>query len=66
MQGLGITTYLLSQLEAIAKENGFVGFTATVLRENSAMLHLFKKRYPNAVSKSQGGAEILVTMDFNR
>ncbi len=65
MQGLGITTYLLSQLEAIAKENGFVGFTATVLRENSAMIHVFKKRYPNAIVHSQGGAEILVKMDFD-
>ncbi|MGD9366664.1 MAG: GNAT family N-acetyltransferase, partial [Desulfobacteraceae bacterium] len=48
MQRLGISSYLLAQLETIAKENGFTGFTATVLKENKGMLHVFKKRYPNA------------------
>ncbi len=66
MQGQGVTTYLLSQLEAIAKENGFKGFTATVLKENKAMIHVFKKRYPNAKLDAQAGAEILIIMDFDK
>jgi acyl-CoA hydrolase/GNAT superfamily N-acetyltransferase len=65
MQAQGITTYLLMQLEAIAKENGFKGFTATVLKENQAMMHVFKKRYPNAEINALGGAEILIIMDFD-
>lgn len=64
MQGLGIGTQLLAQLESIAKENGFIGFTATVLNENEAMLHIFKQRYPDAQIHSSGGGEMLVKMDF--
>jgi hypothetical protein len=55
----------LAQLETIAKENGFTGFTATVLKENKGMLHVFKKRYPNAQMSIQGGGEVLVVMDFD-
>lgn len=65
MQRLGISSYLLAQLETIAKENGFTGFTATVLKENKGMLHVFKKRYPNAELTIQGGGEVLVVMDFD-
>jgi len=64
MQGLGISTHLLVQLESIAKENGFKGFTATVLEENKAMLHVFHKRYPNVKVENMGGSEILMVMDF--
>ena len=45
-QGMGVTSHMLPQLEKIATENGFVGFSATVLKENRAMLSVFKKRYP--------------------
>lgn len=61
---MGIGGHMLDQLEAIAVENGFKGFTANVLRENSAMIHLFKKRYANATFDSTGGNEIMVVMDF--
>jgi acyl-CoA hydrolase/GNAT superfamily N-acetyltransferase len=64
MQGLGVSSQLLAQLELIAEENGFKGFIATVLNENHAMLHVFKKRYPNADIKHMGGGEIFVVMDF--
>jgi len=63
-QGMGIASYLLSALETIARENGFKGFCATVLRENAAMIHVFKKHYPNAKSISSSGSEIIFQMDF--
>jgi acyl-CoA hydrolase/GNAT superfamily N-acetyltransferase len=63
-QGMGISSLLLTRLEVIAVENGFKGFTATVLRENGAMLHVFKKRYPHMDSSNTGGGELAVIMDF--
>jgi acyl-CoA hydrolase/GNAT superfamily N-acetyltransferase len=65
MQGCGIATHLLGVLETIAKENEFRGFSATVLRENTAMLHVFKKRYPHAEITLSGGGEMVVVMDFD-
>ncbi len=63
-QGMGIASYLLERLEDIAIVNNYKGFCATVLRENSAMIRVFKKRYPNARVKSLG-SEIYIQMDFN-
>jgi acyl-CoA hydrolase/ribosomal protein S18 acetylase RimI-like enzyme len=63
-QGLGIASYLLGELEKIARENGYTGFLATVLRENAAMVHVFKKRYPDARTAPSEG-EIEVFMDFD-
>ena len=63
-QGMGIASHLLATMEAIAKENQFTGFTATVLRENTAMLHVFKKRYPNAKTSISGGSDVTLLMDF--
>lgn len=63
-QNMGIASYLLSVLEKIAKENDYTEFSATVLKENSAMLKVFKKRYPNAQFKAIGGNEISVLMKF--
>jgi hypothetical protein len=52
-------------LEKIARENDFTGFSATVLRENAAMIHVFKKRYPHAEISLSGGGEMVVVMDFD-
>lgn len=52
--GQGIASYLLQQLETIARKNGFNGFVATTLTQNSAMIHVFKKRYPEATTKREG------------
>jgi acyl-CoA hydrolase/RimJ/RimL family protein N-acetyltransferase len=64
-QGKGISSHMLVQLESIARENGFKGFTATVLKENKPMMHVFKKRYPNLKDNSMGGGEIMMIMDFD-
>jgi acyl-CoA hydrolase/RimJ/RimL family protein N-acetyltransferase len=63
-QGMGIASYLLEVLEKIAKENSYTGFSATVLGENAAMIHVFKKRYPNVKTKMMGGSDLSVLMDF--
>ena len=63
-QGMGIASYLLGELEHIAKENNYKRFLASVLRENSAMIQVFKKRYPNAKITAQSGNEILIEMDL--
>jgi acyl-CoA hydrolase/GNAT superfamily N-acetyltransferase len=65
-QGMGIASHLLATMERIAKENGFTGFMATVLRENAAMLHVFKNRYPNATSSVSGGSDVTIVMDFGK
>jgi acyl-CoA hydrolase/GNAT superfamily N-acetyltransferase len=63
-QGLGVASIMMEQLENIARKNGLTGFTAIVLRENKAMQHVFKKRYPN--SKIQdSGSEVYFTMMFD-
>ena len=64
-QGMGIASYLLEALERIAKENGFQGFSAAVLRENTSMLHVFKKRYPHLQTLRQDGGELSVLMEFS-
>lgn len=61
---MGISSYLLVDLERIAKENNFKAFSATVLRENTAMIHVFKKRYPNAKTTVSGGSDVTIHMDF--
>ncbi len=64
-QGQGIASHLLAILERIARENQFNSFSATVLRENSAMLHVFKKRYPNAAVVMGSAGDLTVVMDFD-
>ena len=61
----GIGSYLLDALETIAKENGYKGFMATVLAENTAMIHVFRSRYPNAKTRTTGAGEVTFQMDFN-
>ena len=63
-QGMGIASTLLTILEEIARENNYQRFTATVLKDNPAMLSVFRKRYPNAIITSTAGSEVAVVMDF--
>ena len=63
-QSMGIASYLLAVLEQIAKENNYTWFLASVLRENSAMIQVFKKRYPNLKISAQSGSEVLIEMDL--
>jgi acyl-CoA hydrolase len=63
-QGMGIASYLLGVLEKIARENQYKGFSAYVLRENAAMIRVFKKRYPNLKTSREGG-DIEIYMDFD-
>ncbi len=63
-QGKGISSYLLEVLETIAKENDYKGFVASVLRENAAMLHVFKKRYPDLKTSTGGDGEVELVMAF--
>ena len=64
-QGLGIATYLIEILEKIAQENHYTSFSASVLRENAAMIRVFKKRYPNAKISVSSGSDLLIRMDFS-
>jgi acyl-CoA hydrolase len=63
-QGKGIASYLLEILEKIARENHYNSFCATVLRENSAMISVFKKRFPQAKISSSGGSDLKIEMAF--
>ena len=64
-QSMGIASSLLDILENIARENEFKGFTATVLRENIAMIQVFKKRYPNLKRTMGEAGEVNIVMDFD-
>ncbi|MGD8700995.1 MAG: GNAT family N-acetyltransferase [Desulfosarcina sp.] len=64
-QGMGLASHLLHILERIAKENQFKAFTATMLRENTAMIHVFRKRYPKATTEVSDGSDIKMTMLFD-
>ncbi len=64
-QGMGIASYLLNVLAKIAKENHYNSFCATVLRENAAMIRVFKKSFPNADVSMNSGSDLLIVMDFN-
>mgnify|MGYP001156523365 CR=1 FL=1 len=64
-QGMGVSSHMLPLLERIARENGFHGFVATVLKENKSMMRVFKKRYPNAKVDMGGGIDNTIIMDFN-
>jgi GNAT superfamily N-acetyltransferase len=64
-QGMGIASYLLKVLEQIALENNYTQFSATVLRENTAMIQVFKKRYPGLKLAVQTGGEVVIEMDLD-
>jgi acyl-CoA hydrolase/GNAT superfamily N-acetyltransferase len=63
-QNMGIASYLMRQLENIAKRNYYKGFEATVLKENDAMLRAFKKNYPNLKVRNDDGAQVTLIMKF--
>jgi acyl-CoA hydrolase/GNAT superfamily N-acetyltransferase len=63
-QGKGIASYALAKLQEIAEQNGFRGFTANVLRDNEAMLRVFRKRYPWAKMSGVTGDSIFIEMYF--
>lgn len=65
-QGQGIASSMLPQLESIAIQNGFKGFSAVVLQKNKSMLNIFKNRYPHAKFDRSAGGEIHVVMDFEK
>jgi RimJ/RimL family protein N-acetyltransferase len=64
-QGMGIASYLLDILVKIAKENHYNSFCATVLRENAAMVRVFKKRFPKAEVSVNSGSDLRILMDFS-
>jgi acyl-CoA hydrolase/N-acetylglutamate synthase-like GNAT family acetyltransferase len=54
-QNIGIGMELLSYLTYLAKKQGLSGFTAEVLRENTAMLHLFESMGFDIYKQSDSG-----------
>jgi acyl-CoA hydrolase/RimJ/RimL family protein N-acetyltransferase len=63
-QNMGLGTYLLQILEKIARENKYSAFTAAVLSDNKAMIHVFEKSYPHAKIKRGTGGDIEIHMPF--
>ena len=63
-QNMGIASYLMEQLERIARKNNYKAFEATVLKENHAMLRAFKKRYPGLQVKKDNRTELTLLMKF--
>jgi len=63
-QGQGIASYLLKELEKIASKNGYIGFYASVLSENSKMVRVFQKCYPDLKTTLKNG-EIDLRMRFH-
>ncbi len=62
-QGRGIGAELLSYLAFLAKRQGLLGFTATVLQDNRTMLHLFE-RMGFVVDKRLDAGVYELTMSF--
>jgi len=54
-QSKGVGTALLSYLTELAKKEGLMGFTAEVLMENAAMMHLFEKMGFDIQRRSEEG-----------
>ncbi len=54
----GISTVLLAHLTYLAQNNGLISFTATVLNQNNAMIHVLKKAGFTHKSTGQGSIEL--------
>ncbi|MDD9303594.1 MAG: GNAT family N-acetyltransferase [Desulfobacter sp.] len=65
LHGKGIGSFLLDDLEKIAKKNNYTQFIATVLAENQKMLYVFGKKYPDAKFIRSGTGEVEVEMPFS-
>ena len=63
-QSMGIASYLLKELEKIAILNGYKRFGASVLEDNSAMIQVFTKRYPDAKVTLSEEDGYRIEMDF--
>ncbi|MFO8033499.1 MAG: GNAT family N-acetyltransferase [Desulfohalobiaceae bacterium] len=63
-QNLGIGSFLLQLLERIAKENKYKAFSASILAENTVMIHVFQKRYPWAKIRRGSGGEVEIYMEL--
>lgn len=61
--GQGVATRMLKDLQRIATANGYTRFSASVLSDNTGMLHVFKKQFPHA-KFTHSGSEIRVEMPF--
>ncbi len=59
----GVATRMLKELQRIAAANGYTRFSASVLSDNTGMLHVFKKQFPHA-KFSHTGSEVRVEMPF--
>lgn len=65
-QGLGVAKLMLGQLERVARANGLKGFKAIVLRDNKAMLHIFRNHYPYLTQSSTPDGEVNLMMPFRQ
>lgn len=65
-QGQGVGTLMLKQLEGVALENGLKGFEAIVLKDNKAMLHIFRKHYPNLTESFSPHGEVNIKIPFSK
>jgi RimJ/RimL family protein N-acetyltransferase len=64
-QNQGIAGYIFKELERVASANGFEGFFATTLPENTTMINLCKKCFPDTRIMKEDG-EIKIWMKFAR
>lgn len=64
-QGMGVASRLIEILESIAKQNGYKHFSAYVLKENSVMINVFRKRYPHLKVSRGGGTDVQIRMSFD-
>lgn len=60
---MGVGSYLLKELEKIARKNNIEGFYATTLPENKSMIELARKWYPDAKIKTEDN-EVEIYMKF--